>query len=141
MVIKQIDIRLANQLSEMEALVAVLDFFAEHAEVPPRAAFNMNLAVDEFVSNCIKYGYRDGRAGEIEVRLRRENDELELVVSDDGDVFDPFTAPPPDLESPVEERSIGGLGIHLVRRFADGVSYERAGERNVVTIRLKLSSP
>lgn len=138
MFVKQIDIRLKNELSEMEALVAVLDFFAEHAGIPPRAAFNMNLAVDEFVSNCIKYGYSDGRTGEIEVRLLREDDVLELVMRDDGDAFDPFTAPPPDLESSVEERSVGGLGIHLVRRFADCVSYERADGCNVVAIRLKL---
>lgn len=137
MVITQIDIRLTNQLSEMEALGTVLDFFAEQAAVPPRTAFNMNLAIDEFVSNCIKYGYPDHRDGEIEVRLRRSADMLELVVRNDGIAFDPFTAPVPDLESPVEERGIGGLGIHLVRRFADAVSYERSGDYNIVAIHLK----
>lgn len=136
MVVSQIDIRLTNQLSEMEALGEVLDFFAERAALPPRTAFNMNLAVDEFVSNCIKYGYADGRPGEIEVRLRREGDALEIIVSDDGGAFDPFSVPEPDLESPVEDRKVGGLGIHLVRRFADHVFYERADDRNIVAIRL-----
>ncbi len=98
--IAEIDIRLTNQPSEMDRLVEELEAFLEEAEVPVRAGFNINLAVDEFVSNAINYGYPDGRAGTIDIHLARHDDRLAAVLSDDGDAFDPFTAPEPDIEGP-----------------------------------------
>ncbi|MFT0861123.1 ATP-binding protein [Ancylobacter sp. G4_0304] len=133
-----IDIRLDNDLSEMERLGAALDAYAEASGLPARVAFNVSLAVDEFVSNAINHGYADGRRGEIAVSLAREGDRLTLVIRDDGDAFDPFTAPPPDLDAPIEDRRIGGLGVHLVRRFAGGFAYARENGCNVVTLQFDL---
>ncbi|MCJ8143595.1 ATP-binding protein [Ancylobacter sp. A5.8] len=133
-----IDIRLVNDLSEMDRLGAALDAYADAADLPARVAFNVSLAVDEFVSNAINHGYADGRRGEIAVKVAREDGRLTLVICDDGDAFDPFTAPPPDLDASIEDRRIGGLGVHLVRRFADGSAYAREGGRNVVTLHFDL---
>lgn len=134
--IAEIDIRLSNQPSEMDRLMDELEAFAEETHVPGRARFNLNLAVDEFVSNAIKYGYRDGRAGEIAVHLARHADRLNVTVSDDGDAFDPFDAPEPDIAASIEDREIGGLGLHLVRKLADAFTYRREGGRNVVSLTL-----
>lgn len=133
-----IDIRLVNDLSEMDRLGAALDAYADEADLPARVAFNVSLAVDEFVSNAINHGYADGRRGEIAVSLAREGERLTLVIRDDGDAFDPFTAPTPDLDATIEERRIGGLGVHLVRRFAGGFAYAREDGRNVVTLHFDL---
>ena len=66
--------------------------------------------------------------------LIHSGDHLDLVLVDDGDPFDPFTAPVPDLAASIEERDIGGLGVHLVRTLATRFAYERADGRNVVTL-------
>ncbi len=139
MIIREIDLSLPNALSEMEALVATLDFFVETCAVPAKPAYRLHLAVDEFVNNAVDHGYGDGRAGEIGVHLRHTGEALELTLSDDGDPFDPFNAPPPDLTGTVEERRIGGLGVHLVRTFADSFGYRRENGRNIITLRLSLT--
>lgn len=139
MMIAEIDIRLPNRLSAMDGLLDALEAFADETEVPARARFNLNLAVDEFVSNAIKYGYPDGRAGEIDIHLARRDDRLDVTVSDDGDAFDPLNAPEPDLAASIEDRQIGGLGLHLVRTLADAFDYRREGERNVVSLTLKFA--
>lgn len=139
MMIAEIDIRLSNRLSEMDRLFEELESFADQTDLPPRARFNLNLAVDEFVSNAINHGYPDKRVGEIGIHLAHKGDRLEVILSDDGDAFDPFTAPPPDLAASIEDRPIGGLGIHLVRTIADEFGYRRAGDRNVVSLALKLA--
>ena len=67
--------------------------------------------------------------------LALEGDELTIRVEDDGRAFDPLQAPPPDLDLPLEERPVGGLGIHIVRSVMDAVEYQRRGGRNVLTMR------
>ncbi|MGA0564507.1 ATP-binding protein [Ancylobacter sp. VNQ12] len=138
MSIREIDLRLPNELSQIEPLMAALDEFVEANDVPARAAGQLLLAVDEFLANAVEHGYPDGRRGEIGVHLAYAGDHVELVLSDDGDPFDPFTAPPPDLTGSIEERRIGGLGIHLVRNFARSCVYRFEHGRNVVTLTFAL---
>ena len=138
--IAEIEIRLSNKLSKMDRLFEQLEAFLEQAEVPARAGFNLNLAVDEFVSNAINHGYPDGRSGEIVVQATHEGDRLEVTLSDDGDAFDPLTAPEPDIDASIEDRRIGGLGVHLVRKLADAFSYRREGGRNVLLLTLKFAT-
>ena len=138
MVIARIDLRLANDLAELEPLVRALEILAEANALPPKVAHRLTLAVDEFVNNAVDYGYPDHRQGEITISVRQDGDHIELELADDGDPFDPFTAPAPDLTGSVEERRIGGLGIHLVRTFASRFAYERAHGRNVVTLAFAL---
>lgn len=138
MIIREMELSLPNRLSEMGPLIAALEFYTQSCAVAAKPAYRLNLAVDEFVNNAVDYGYADGRAGEIGVRLRHLGDALELTLSDDGDAFDPFNAPPPDLSGALEERRIGGLGVHLVRTLADSFAYRREGGRNIVTLRLSL---
>jgi anti-sigma regulatory factor (Ser/Thr protein kinase) len=83
------------------------------------------LAIDEVVSNCVKYGYDDSLQHHIEIELGFENGMLEIVVIDDGHEFNPLEFPEPDTNLPVEERPIGGLGIHLLRKMADRLEYRR----------------
>lgn len=139
MSIREIDLRLPNELSQIEPLMAALDEFVEANDIPPRAAGQILLAVDEFLANAVEHGYPDGRRGEIGVHLAHAGDHVELVLSDDGDPFDPFTAPPPDLTGSIEERRIGGLGIHLVRNFARSYVYRFENGRNVVTLTFALA--
>lgn len=98
------------------------------------------LAIDEVVSNCVKYGYADPHEHHIEIELGFENGTLELVVIDDGGEFNPLEHPEPDTTLPLEERPIGGLGIHLLRKMADRLEYRRTDGRNRLAL-LKNSQP
>jgi anti-anti-sigma factor len=73
----------------------------------------------------------------VEVELRP--DRVSVTLTDDGSPFDPFGVPAPDTALPVEEQPLGGLGIHLVRRMMDEVSYHRAADRNVVVLAKRLT--
>jgi anti-sigma regulatory factor (Ser/Thr protein kinase) len=135
----ELDIRMKNDLGQLEPLIEEIEAFVERADIPPTPAYRLQLAVDEFFNNAVDYGYPDGRAGEIHVHVRRTADGLDLTFSDDGDPFDPFSnAPAPDLTGSLEERRIGGLGVHLVRTLSDHFAYRREHGRNVMALRFAL---
>jgi serine/threonine-protein kinase RsbW len=104
--------------------------------VPDEAVTLAALAIEELATNTIKF---DGASlGDIQVDMQVNDGRLTVVVTDDGRPFNPLEQPAPDTSLPIEEREIGGLGIHLLRTLSDGMSYERRGERNQVTIVKKL---
>jgi serine/threonine-protein kinase RsbW len=91
--------------------------------------------LDEVVANIINHGYDDTAEHQIRVTLAFDGSELGIRVEDDGRAFDPLQAPPPDLDLPLEERPVGGLGIHIVRSVMDAVEYQRDGDRNVLIMK------
>ena len=102
---------------------------------PPDVHYFANLAIEELVTNCIKYGYEDAGEHIIEIKLRISGNELALTVTDDGHPFNPLELPAPDTQLPVQDRPIGGLGIHLLRQMSDRMEYVRADGRNRITLR------
>jgi len=136
---REIELRLPNELSRVEPVMDALEDFIAANAIPARCAGRLMLAVDEFLANAIEHGYPNGRKGEIAVHLAHAGDHLKLVLCDDGDPFDPFTAPPPDLTGTLEERRVGGLGIHLVRNLASSFAYRFEKGRNVVTVTVALA--
>ena len=94
----------------------------------------MSLALDEVVTNIIRYAHADGRQHPIVVRLTLEPGVLTAQVEDDGRSFNPLEVSPPDIGASIEDRPIGGLGIHLVRSVMTSVEYRREDGRNVLTM-------
>jgi anti-sigma regulatory factor (Ser/Thr protein kinase) len=80
------------------------------------------------------YAYQDDEEHTIEVVLSTDGQRFIVSVTDEGVEFDPFTRNEPDVHSDLEERKIGGLGIHLIRNLMDDYSYRRVGETNVTTL-------
>lgn len=105
----------------------------------PAADYLANLAIEELVTNCIKYGYDDSAAHTIEVELKLSAGELVVTVTDDGHPFNPLELPEPDTSLPVQDRPIGGLGIHLLRKLSDQMDYARTDGRNRLTLRKSLA--
>ena len=118
------------------------DAFAKAHGLSRHVTWPFQVALDEVVSNVVHHGTRQGSAeGQIVIELHLRGDDLEMVVDDDGAPFDPLQVPEPDTSRPVEERPVGGLGILIVRRLMDEITYHRAGGRNRLTMRKKLVAP
>ena len=131
-------VTLVNDRSEVERLGRLVEAFGEEQGLAADAIFAVNLALDEVVTNIIRYAHDDGRQHSILVRLALEQDALIAEVEDDGRAFNPLDAPVPDIGAGIEDRPIGGLGIHLVRSVMSAVEYRREDGRNVLTIRKRL---
>ena len=131
------EIKLHNKLSELDRFNQTLTEFGRRHGLAPKVVHDLNLALEEILTNIISYGYTDNREHEIQVRLSVQPGEVRVDVEDDGQPFNPLEAPEPDITKPLEERTIGGLGIHLVRKLMDGLEYKRQGDRNLLTIKKK----
>jgi anti-sigma regulatory factor (Ser/Thr protein kinase) len=119
--------------AEMESLASAdkaVGDFAESMSWPEEVTFKVKLVVEEILMNVIAYGGDRAHRPRITLHLSQCNDLVSLEISDDGIAYDPLTAPPPDLESELEDRPIGGLGVHLIRELMDSVSYTFEDGRN-----------
>jgi anti-sigma regulatory factor (Ser/Thr protein kinase) len=108
-------------------------------QVSFEAMYLVSLAIEELVTNCIKYGYKDSNSHTIDFLLRVDGETLRLEVIDDGNPFNPLEAPRPDLSLPPEQRPIGGLGLHLLRELADEMRYERRDGTNRLSLTKRMS--
>ena len=95
-------------------------------------AFNINLALEEAVTNIINYAYPEGTEGDIELSFSLTGRTLYFTLSDGGKPFDPTSVPPADISAQAADRPIGGLGIHLVRKIMDHVNYFRKDGKNIL---------
>lgn len=129
-----------NQLSELERVSHVVEAFGEDNRVPSKAIVQLNLALDEVLTNVISYGYTDTAEHEIVVRLRADGAQVMVEIEDDGREFNPLEAAAPDLDAPAAERSIGGLGIHLVRKVIDQLEYRREQGKNLLVMKKSVVS-
>jgi len=136
---KRVAIQVENDLAELERVSRLVDAFGAQHDLPRRVVFELNLVLDEVLTNVMSYGYADTRQHQIIVRLsvmlEPHPAEVVIEVEDDGRPFDPTEAEVPALDSPVEERPVGGLGIHLVRQLMDGLTYRRQQGKNVLLLR------
>jgi serine/threonine-protein kinase RsbW len=128
----------ANDISEVDRLHRSVSQFCREHGLSSEIEGDLSLALEEILVNVIRYGYPEGGKHEILVRLWLEQDCVIVAVEDDGVPFNPLDAPEPDIHSPIEERQIGGLGIHLVRILMDALEYHRSEGRNRLVMRKRV---
>ena len=126
----EIALTVRNDVAELVRLNTCLEQFWKENRLPEEIAGDVALALEEVFLNVVLHGFTDNAEHAIVVRLAVEKGFMTLTVEDDGIPFNPLDAPPPDIESPLEERGIGGLGIHLVRQVMDRIEYVREGNIN-----------
>jgi anti-sigma regulatory factor (Ser/Thr protein kinase) len=136
----QLTLRVKNAFAEIPAANEAAARWLADRHASPAADYLANLAIEELVTNCIKHGYDDQGEHVIEITLKLSINELVLTVTDDGHSFNPLDLPEPDTHVPVEDRPIGGLGIHLLRKMSDRMEYERKGGKNHITLHKSLGS-
>jgi len=125
-------LRLAATLDALEPIRAFVEEAAADAGLDRKRSYRLMLAVDEIATNVITHGYQEaGLAGDVVIYRELDVGALTITLEDDAIPFDPFTlASPDDLDAPIEERGIGGLGVFLTIRGVDSFLYRRVGERN-----------
>ena len=126
-----------NDIVEIPRLHRFVQTVCEHARLDHALSMNLNLALEEAVSNVILYAYPEGTQGQVDVRAVVWADRIDFTVTDSGAPFDPTTLPDPDLNADVKDRPVGGLGIYLVKRIMDEVSYVRENDRNILSMTKK----
>lgn len=127
-----------NKMEAVGEATRALERFLEDRRVPADVSFSASLVLEEVTTNVIKYSYEDTKDHEILLQAHLDKGCLVLSFTDDGREFDPRRAASPDFEKPLEERPIGGLGIHLLRNLAERMDYRRLEGKNTLTVYLSL---
>ena len=108
--------------------------------MPKKTIFQIKFALEEIFVNIVSYGFSDDRPHKIKVSFSTQNGMLIMRLEDDGIPFNPLDAQSPDVSCPLEERQVGGLGIHLTRRLMNNVTYQRRGEKNVLIMKKQIAA-
>jgi anti-sigma regulatory factor (Ser/Thr protein kinase) len=131
----QAEIALINDIVEIGRLADRVRAFGREHNLSEELVWEIRLVLEEVVTNIISYGYEDRAEHIIVVCLSNSERDVTLSVEDDARPFNLLEHPVPDLELPLEDRGIGGMGIHLVRRIMDEITYTRAAGRNRIVMR------
>jgi sigma-B regulation protein RsbU (phosphoserine phosphatase) len=135
-------LRLVNNIDSTAGLPAFVGTLIEHADIADDAkqqkAMMLNLALEEAVVNIINYAYPPGVVGNITISADTGRGTIVLTIVDNGQPFDPTNVAEPDTDLPLEQRNIGGLGIHLIRNIMSTVSYRRLDPLNILTLTFSL---
>ena len=138
----RVDLTLANDPAEIARLAEAVEAFGEACGLSLGDVYKLNLALDELLTNLISYAYPDGQRHSIALHLAFADGRLAAELCDDAAPFDPLTqAKPPVLDGALDERPIGGLGLHFVRTLMDEVSYRRDGAHNRLTLIKYIAAP
>lgn len=133
-----ITFKLDNKLSELDRLSELLNTIGEQWSLSSSVVLQINLVLDELFTNLVCYGLEEGSEEQITITLNYEIDRIKIILSDAGKAFDPTIPQDPDLDVPLDEKEVGGLGIFLVRQYTDNIDYRRENDRNIVTLTKKI---
>lgn len=123
-------------VENIEKVTAFVDEQLEALDCPLKAQTQIDIAIDELFSNIAHYAY-DPEVGPATVRVEVSQDPLAVVVTfiDNGKQYDPLAKEDPDVTLSAEERDIGGLGIYIVKKSMDEITYEYKDGKNILRIK------
>ena len=128
-------LRVPNRIDELSVVSEAVEALGQEENWPPDIAYAVVLALEEVATNVVRHGGGAQGTSEIEIEVVSTDEEVRVEVRDSGKPFDPFhDAPEPDIDAALEDRKIGGLGVHFVRVLMDEASYRREDGRNHVTM-------
>jgi serine/threonine-protein kinase RsbW len=130
---------LQGRLEELERIALELERFCQAQALDGDVEYDLNLVLEELFTNSLRHGGCDGLADAAWMQIERADDGIYLIYADRGAPYDPIaSAPRPDLSAPIEQRSAGGLGVHLVRQIMTDIEYKREGDWNRLSMRRPL---
>ena len=128
------EIRIKNQISELEHVAQFIEEIGEELGLSMELQMNLNLVMEEMVSNVIFYAYPQEVDAEIELVAKSDGKELTFVLTDQGREFDPTAKEDADPNVNPAEREIGGMGIFIVKNIMNQVTYQRLDGKNLLTM-------
>lgn len=132
---KRLSLSLSTKLDQLERIYEAVDDLGEAEEWPPAMVYQIKLVLEELGVNIVKHGHDSDPDHQFEIVLDSDTDALTIELRDEGRAFNPLTdSPEPDVDSGLEDRPVGGLGIYLVRTMMDELSYRREDNQNILTI-------
>lgn len=136
----KIEMTLRNDISEVARVLDAIEAFGEAHDLPAKTIFQLNLALDELITNIVSYAFEGHAESRIELTVELRGGGLDAVLVDNGRPFNPVEAELPDLGEGLDERRIGGLGLKLVRTYMDRLDYRRDGELNRLQLHMNVNA-
>ena len=128
------ELRIKNQISELEKVAQFVEEIGEELGLSMELQMNLNLVMEEMVTNVIFYAYPQGEVADIELLAKSDGKELTFVLSDQGKEFDPTAKEDANPDINPADREIGGMGIFIVKNIMNKVTYQRLEGRNLLTM-------
>lgn len=124
-----------NEISEISVIANFIEQIGEQLELKPSLVMNLNIVLEEAVSNIILYAYPEKMGELITIMVEKTDSMLVFTITDKGVEFDPTVVPEADITLSAQERPIGGLGIYLIKKIMNEVEYQRIDGSNVFTLK------
>jgi anti-sigma regulatory factor (Ser/Thr protein kinase) len=132
---KEIKLLLKNNINELNNLINGLEKVSEKWNIPLKTLLNINLVLEEIITNIVFYAYDDEKEHIIVIKFWKEGSNINIKIVDDGKEFNILKVPEPDTKNiSLEEKDIGGLGINFVRKLMDKVEYQRKNKKNILIL-------
>ena len=132
------EFQIQNSSKGLGELRVNLERIASSWSLSKKQLFEINLLIEEIYANYTEH-VENNRVHPVEIKLCREKDKLIIIITDHGPEFDPTKTADPDVHLPIEQRKAGGLGLYLVKHYADSISYSRTDNTNTLHIEIKLT--
>ena len=130
---------LKNDLSELEILCQHVNKFGQDTGISEACIADVNVCLDELFTNIVSYGFRDKLTHMTRFLMQLNKDDLTIIVEDEGVAFNPLEKKDPQIPDDLKDVSIGGLGIHIVRKLMDELDYERTDGKNKMTLKKRVT--
>lgn len=137
----EVRVTVKNRIEDLLRVNSVFESFATQHDIGGRLRYHLLVSIEEILTNIIKYGFDEEGIHPIHVTFRHHQGQIEMEFEDRGREFNPLEIEEPDLDTPIENRQLGGLGIHLVRQMMDEAKYRREGDRNILMLRKSKTTP
>jgi anti-sigma regulatory factor (Ser/Thr protein kinase) len=131
---KRVNIELKGDIFELNKLAVILEDLVRY-DVPIETIFELNIIIEEVFSSIINHQKEDSPDNKIHINLIINSGLVTVFIKDYNDEFNPTLIPKIDINAPLEEISFQGLGFHLVRHYADNLTYKRQNDMNILTIK------
>ncbi len=126
----RLELSIQNDHEMVPSAIRELEEFCRKNKIPDKTCIKLSIVFDEVLTNIISYAYEDEKKHIIEIIIEKTNDTMAATFADDGMYFNPEEKMPPALDKPLENRKVGGLGIHIVRNLMDSTIYKRENGKN-----------
>jgi anti-sigma regulatory factor (Ser/Thr protein kinase) len=131
----EVKLTVKNRIEDLLRVNSIFESFATQHDIGGKLRYHLLVSIEEILTNIIKYGFDEQGVHPIHITFRNDSGAIEMEFEDRGREFNPLEVGEPDLDTPIEDRQLGGLGIHLVKNMVDLAQYRREGDRNILLLR------